>query len=129
LRLIRVALFEGGNPICTVLRWQLYATVVAALIAASWQGLHGAYSALLGGFVNMTAGAFFAWLAARGDDKTTAGERLYALFRAEAGKVILIGAQLWLVLATYKHLVPATFFAVFFLTVMLFTTAFVAQQQ
>lgn len=126
--MIRVALLDGGKPIRTVLRWQLYATVVSALIAASWRGSDGAYSALLGGFINIVAGAAFAWLALRGDNRT-AGAGLYALFRAEASKVILIIAQLWLVLALYKQVVLGAFFGTFFLTVILSTMAFIARDR
>ena len=125
---MRVALLNGGKPIRTVLRWQLYATVVSALIAASWRGSHGAYSALLGGFINIVAGAAFAWLALRGDSRT-AGAGLYALFRAEASKVILIVAQLWLVLALYKQVVLGAFFGTFFLTVILSTMALIARDR
>jgi ATP synthase protein I len=128
LRVIRVALFKGGKPIRAVLRWQLCATVVAALIAAAWQGSHGAYSALLGGFINVAAGAVFGWVAARGDN-SSAGETLHALFRAEASKVILIVAQLWLVLTVYKEIMLAAFFGTFFLTVILFTMAFFARER
>lgn len=126
--MIRVALLNEGKPIRTVLRWQLCATVVSALIAASWHGPHGAYSALLGGFTNVVAGAAFGWVAARGN-KRTAGEALHALFRAEASKVILIVLQLWLALTVYREIVLAAFFGTFFLTVILFTMAFFAPER
>lgn len=126
--MIRVALLNGGKPIRTVLRWQLYATVASALIAAFWRGSNGAYSALLGGLINVTAGAVYGWVAARGNNRT-AGETLHALFRAEASKMILIVAQLWLVLAIYKEIVLAAFFGTFFLTVILFTMAFFARER
>jgi ATP synthase protein I len=128
LRVIRVALLIGGKPIRTVLRWQLYATIVSALIAVYWQGSHAAYSALLGGFINIAAGAVFGWMVARGDS-STAGEALHVLFRAEASKVILIVAQLWLVLAAYREIVLAAFFGTFFLTVILFAMAFIARER
>lgn len=126
--MIHVALLGGGKPVRTVLRWQLYAAVVAALVAALWQGFHGAYSALLGGAVNMVAGAVSAWFALRGES-STAGAALYALFRAEAVKVILIVAQLWMVLALYKHVVLGAFFGTFFLTVILSTMGFIVRDR
>lgn len=126
--MIRVALLDRGKPLRTVLRWQLCATLVSALIAAYWQGRHGAGSALLGGFINIVAGAAFAWLALGGDSRT-AGMALHAFFRAEAGKVILIVAQLWLVLALYKQVVLGAFFGTFFLTVILSTMAFIARDR
>jgi len=125
---INVALLNGGKPIRTVLRWQLYATIASALIAAFWRGPHGAYSALLGGFVNVVAGAAFAWLASRSEGRT-AGLALHAIFRAEAGKIMLIIAQLWLVLALYKQIVLGAFFGTFFLTVILSTMALIARDR
>ena len=111
-----------GKPIRTVLRWQLLATVASTLIAGIWLGLHGALSALLGGLVNFTAGAVFGWLATH-SRKRTAGEALVGLIRAEAVKVSLIVAQLWLVLANYEALVPGPFFGTFVLTVIFFSMA------
>ena len=111
-----------GKPVRTVLRWQLYATAASMLIAAFWSGSHAAFSALLGGLINVTAGAVFG-LVATHSRKGTAGEALIALMRAEAGKVLLIVVQLWLVLAYYKALVLAPFFATFFLTVIFFSMA------
>jgi ATP synthase protein I len=124
----RVAFLDAGRPVRAALRWQLYAGIVSAVIAAWWRGPHGAYSALLGGFINIVAGAAFAWLGLRSGSRD-AGFVLYGLFRAEAGKVILIVAQLWLVLALYKQVVLGAFFGTFFLTVMLSTVAFVARDR
>ena len=111
-----------GKPVRTVLRWQLYATVASMLIAAFWSGSHAAVSALLGGLINVTAGAVFG-LVATHSRKRTVGEALIALMRAEAWKVALIVVQLWIVLVYYKALVRAPFFATFFLTVILFSMA------
>lgn len=125
---IRVALVNGGRPIRTALRWKVYATVVSALIAGFLQGPHGAYSALLGGLVNIVAGAAFAWLALKTESRT-AGLALYALMRAEASKVFLVIAQLWLVLALYKQVVLGAFFGTFFLTIILSTIAFISRDR
>jgi ATP synthase protein I len=93
------------------------------LIAGLWFGRHGALSALLGGLINVTAGAVFGVVAAR-SSKRTAGEALVAVMRAEAGKVLLIVLQLWLVLVNYKQLVLAPFFCTFVVTVIFFSMAF-----
>jgi len=124
----RVALLVGGRPIRTVLRWLVYATVVSALIAGLWQGYHGAVSALLGGLINLTAGAAYGWIALRSSNRT-AGETLRALFRAEASKITLIVVQLWLVLSSYKQVVLAAFFGTFILTVILFSMAFFVRER
>ena len=112
-----------GKPVRTVLRWQLYATAASMLTAGLWMGLHGALSAFLGGFINFSAGAVFGWVAAR-SRKSTAGEALLGLMRAEAAKVALIVAQLWVVLASYKELELTPFFGTFILTVIFFSMAF-----
>ena len=113
---------DEGKPIRTVLRWQVYATATSMLIAGSWVGFHGASSALLGGLINVVAGAVFGWVARR-SRKRTAGEALLALMRAEAAKVALIVLQLCMVLALYKQLVPVPFFSTFILTVIFFSMA------
>jgi ATP synthase protein I len=118
-----VALGIESKPIRTVLRWQLYASLVLALVAGLWQGHQGAVSALLGGLVNVTAGLFFGWIVSRRSKGATAGEILRTLFRAEAGKVILIVIQLWLVLSIYKDVVPLVFIGSFMVTVLIFSAA------
>lgn len=112
-----------GKPVRTVLRWQLYATVALMLTAGLWMGLHGALSAFLGGFINLSAGAVFGWVATH-SRKNTAPEAMLGLVRAEAAKVALIVAQLWVVLVSYKQLVMAPFFGTFVVTVIFFSMAF-----
>ena len=120
--------FIEGKPIRTVLRWQVLATAASMLPAAFWMGLHGALSALLGGLINVTAGAVFGWVATH-SRKRTAAEALLAMLRAEALKVALIVAQLWLVLVYYKQLAPAPFFGTFVLTVIFFSMAFFVRER
>ena len=105
-----------------VLRWQAIVTVASAAIAFMWGGGHAALSAVLGGIVNITALVVFAvvYTVSR---PTTAGGTVAALFRAEASKIIVIIGQLWLVLTTYKAVVPVAFFATFIITVLLFRLA------
>jgi ATP synthase protein I len=118
-----VPLLVEGKPLRTVLRWQLYASAASMLIAAVWVGPHGAVSALLGGLINVAAGTVFGWVATH-SRKRTAAEAMLALVRAEAAKVVLIVAQLWVVLVSYKQLVLAPFFGTFILTVIFFSMAF-----
>lgn len=124
----RVALLIEGRPIRTVLKWQCYATAAIALIAGFLMGLPGALSALLGGLVNITAGAVFGVVATH-SRKRTAGEALIAMMRAEAGKVALIVIQLWLVLAYVKPLMLAPFFGTFVLTVIFFSAAIFVRER
>jgi len=123
-----VALKIESRPIRTVLRWQLYSTIAAALVAWLWQGFSGAASAALGGSINLAAGTVFGWFAARARG-AGAGEVLVALFRAEAGKVLVIVALLWLVLATYKQVALAAFFITFFWTALLFSAAILVRDR
>ena len=118
-------LIDEGKPLRTVLRWQLYLTAASMSIAGLVAGLHGALSALLGGLVNVVAGAVFGWVATRGSRRKTmaAGEAMLVVFRAEGVKIALIVMQLWLVLAHYKQIVLAAFFGTFVLTVILFSMA------
>ena len=115
-------LIDEGKPIRTVLRWQLYATAASMSIAALVMGFHGASSALLGGLVNVVAGAVSGWVATHSIGRT-AGQALLAVFRAEALRVALIVVQLGLVLAYYEEIVLAAFFGTFVLTVIVFSMA------
>ena len=124
----KVALANEGRPIRTVLRWQLYATAAAMLMAGFWIGFHGALSALAGGLINVVAGAVFGCIATH-SKKRTAGEVLRALYRAEAGKVGLIVVLLWLTLMHYKQIVHGAFFGTFILTVFFFSMAIVVRRR
>jgi ATP synthase protein I len=105
-----------------VLVWQASATLVIAAIAGVWAGFDGALSALLGGVINLSAGAVYAFLLALAPGKT-AGATMVAMFRAEAAKILVIIGQLWLVLATYKDAVLPALLAAFVVTVLLFRVA------
>jgi len=106
-----------SKPLRTVLRWQLYATAAMALGAGAIAGMHGAFSAVLGGIVSWAAGLVFAVMVSGGRVRT-AGEALRILFRAEASKIMLIIILLWLVLTTYQDVVPVAFFAAFIVSVL-----------
>ena len=110
------------KPIRRVLQWQAAATVVIAVIAGLWQGPHGALSAVLGGVVNIAAVVVYAVVLGI-SNPVSAGGTVAALFRAEACKILVIVAELWLVLTTYKDVVPAMFFGTFVITVLLFRMA------
>lgn len=115
------------RPIRTVLRWQVIVTAVTAVIAGVAAGTPGAVSALLGGGVNLAAGITYAFLLGLGLRNTPvpgAGTTLIALFRAEAGKVIVIVAGLWLALTAYADVVPMAVIAAFMATVIVFSMAF-----
>jgi ATP synthase protein I len=110
------------RPLVRVTRWQAVATLAIASVAWLWAGGHAALSAALGGIVNITAAVVFAAVLAI-SRPASAGGTVAALFRAEAGKVLVIVGQLLLVLTTYKEVVPAAFLASFVVTVLLFRLA------
>lgn len=97
-------------------------TVAMAAAAWLWGGGHAALSAALGGIVNITAVVVYAVVLAI-SRPTSAGGTVAAVFRAEAGKILVIIGQLWLVLTAYRDVVPVVFLATFVITVLLFRLA------
>ena len=105
-----------------VIGLQVLCTAAATLLSAWLAGLHGAISAALGGLIGIIAGLAFAVLAARSKSRS-AGEALYAAFRAEAVKLALMVLLLWIVLATYRNVVAIGLIGSFIATVLIFTMA------
>ena len=115
------------KPFRTVVKWQVIATAAVAAVAAALAGANGALSAMLGGVVNVAAGLVYGWLLGWGLGAKAipdAGTALGAMFRAEAGKILVIVGGLWLALSTYRDLVPGAFFTAFVITVVVFSLAF-----
>ena len=110
------------RPFRIVLGWQVIAAAVLALLAAFQWGWDGAFSAVLGGAVNLVAGSAYAWRVSRAQARS-AGEAVATMFRAWGIKVLLIVAQLLLVLSLYRDIVHAAFFAAFVVTVVVFAAA------
>ena len=123
----RVAFKIESKPLRIVLRWQLYATAALALGAGSVAGTHGALSAALGGLVSWSAGLVFALLVS-GKRVRTAGETLRILLRAEASKIMLMLFLLWLVMTTYRDVVPVMFFAAFIVAVLVSQAALLVSE-
>jgi ATP synthase protein I len=113
-----------SKPIRAVLLWQLIATSVLALVAGMLEGVHGAASAGLGGGVSVVAGLGFAavtqWMCR---DKSAGGTLVTAL-QAEGVKIGLAVTLLWVVLASYKDVVPAACVGSFIVTILVFSMAF-----
>jgi ATP synthase protein I len=115
------------RPIRIVLRWQVIATAVLSLAAALLWGGDGAISAALGGGVNVTAGWLYGWRVSRG--RSTAGDTIRTLLRAEAIKVLAIVLQLWGVLTYYRDIVHVAFFGAFVVTVIVFAAAIAVRDE
>jgi ATP synthase protein I len=116
-----------SKPLRTVLRWQLYATAAMTFGAEIMGGMHAAFSAALGGFISWAAGLVFALLVSGGRVRS-AGETLRILFRAEAGKIMLMIFLLWLVLTAYQEVVPVMFFAAFIVSVLVSQAALLVRE-
>ena len=115
------------RPIRIVQRWQIIVTAVLALVGLILWGRDGALSAALGGAINVIAGWVYGWRVSQGEART-AGEALRTMFRAEGIKVLLIVVQLWAVLASYRDIVHAAFFAAFVVTVGVFAAAIAVRE-
>jgi ATP synthase protein I len=115
-----------SRPIRTTLRWQLIVSAALAVVAGLIWGMHGAISAALGGLVNVAAGWAYGWLVTR-RTRQSAGQALATMFRAEAVKVALIVALIWLSIANYREMVVASFLIAFVITVLVSATAIVVK--
>ena len=74
----------------------------------------------------MVAGWAYGWLVTR-SARQSAGQALATMFRAEAVKVALIVAQLWLLITHYRDMVVASFLIAFVITVLVSATAIVVK--
>ena len=110
------------RPFRAVLVWQAAATIAIAAVSGLLAGVHGALSAVVGGVINLSAGAVYAFVLAIAPPKT-AGATIAALFRAEAAKILVIIGLMWLVLSTYRDAVLPALVAAFVVTVLLFRVA------
>lgn len=111
-----------SKPIRTILRWQVWATLIAMLAGAVVAGAHGALSAVLGGLVGLLPGVI-SGAVATGSNAQSAGGIVVAALTAEAVKIGLIVVLLWVVLATYEAVVALAFLGSFLVTALMFTMA------
>jgi len=119
---------RAAKAIHKVLRWQLYAGLALMLVGGCWAGIHGAVSALLGVFINITAGWAYAASISR-SRSPTAVDTLRTLIRAEATKIALIVLQLWLVFKHYHDLAPLIFIAAFIVGALMLPLALLVEEQ
>src|SRR5260221_4353487 len=116
-----------SRPIRIVLWWQVIATAGLAVVAAGFEGMHGAVSAMAGGSVSLIAGTASALVAARGGAKSAGGILVGAL-AAEGVKIGLILVLLPAVLLAYRGIVMLPVFASFLVTVTIFAMAFFVRE-
>jgi ATP synthase protein I len=102
-----------------MLLWQAVATAAVAAVAGVWAGGNAAWSAVLGGAVNLAANAMYGF--AYGLMRPTGpGGAVIAAVRAEASKILLVLVLLLAVVVLFRELVLAAFLATFILTALLF---------
>ena len=115
-----------SRPIRIVLKWQLAATAVAAVMAALIAGQHAAASAAAGGAVSIVAGAAAAIAALR--RAKSAGGVLAGALRAEAVRIGVALVLLWLVLSNYPQAAVGVLLATFVVTMLIFSMAFFVRE-
>jgi ATP synthase protein I len=111
------------TPVLTVLKWQLVATAALALISGLTAGWHGAFSALAGGAISITAGLSAALAASLGAGRS-AGSVVIGALRGEAVKLGVAVLLLWLVLVNYRDAVVGALIATLIVTLVIFGMAF-----
>ncbi len=95
---------EQNNVFSKMLRWQLIATVIVALIAFVISGIHASSSAIAGG-LSVVIAAYVASKVAQRSSKE-ASTILINMLKAEAIKILLIVILLFITFKLYKQLVP-----------------------
>jgi ATP synthase protein I len=115
------------RPIRTVLMWQLLATATIAAAAVVLADMTAALSAAAGGAVSLIAGAASALVACASRAKS-AGRVLAGALRAEAVKLVVALALLWLVLANYPQTAVGVFLGTFVVTMLIFSMAFFVRE-
>lgn len=106
----------------TVLWYQAIVTVSIALIIGVVGGVHWGVSALLGGLISMVAGLTYGLMTYR-VGKSSAGNALVSMMRAESAKLVVIILLLGLVFAGYEEIFGAGFIGTFIVTTLIFSLA------
>lgn len=111
-----------SRPIRVALGWQGVAALALTSIAWAAAGPHGGLSALLGGLVGIVAVVVSAAVGSIGGTGSP-GLALLAVLRAEAVKIALIVALLWLVLKIYKDASVVWFIGSFLVSILILVLA------
>ena len=112
----------GSRPLRAALSWQLGATAAIASVAGIADGLHAAFSAVLGGAVIIVANGAYALVVGLSPLRS-AGVTIRIMLRAETVKIALIVVGLWLVFSVYRDVVPLPFIGSFVVAVLLWPVA------
>ncbi len=112
----------GNRPMRAAAAWQLAATVISAAVAGLLGGMHAAISAVLGGALIVVANVAYACTVSLSAPRT-AGATIQTLLRAEAVKVALIVAGLWLVFTGYREVAALPLVCTLIVTVLVWPVA------
>lgn len=99
----------SNSVFSSMLRWQLVATGVVALVALFIFGVHAGISAVAGG-LSVVVAAFAASKIAQRSNKE-ASAILINMLKAEAIKILLVVILLFITFKVYKQLVPMALIA------------------
>ncbi len=99
----------SNSVFSNMLRWQLVATGVVALVALFIFGVHAGISAVAGG-LSVVVAAFVASKIAQRSNKE-ASAILINMLKAEAIKILLVVILLFITFKVYKQLVPIALIA------------------
>lgn len=99
----------SNSVFSNMLRWQLVATGVVALVALFIFGVHAGISAVAGG-LSVVVAAFVASKIAQRSNKE-ASAILINMLKAEAIKILLVVILLFITFKVYKQLVPMALIA------------------
>lgn len=89
-----------------MMRWQVSATAVVAVLAYILSGVHACLSVLAGGFAVLVGAFIAAKIAARSEGNTEPTAVLFNLLKAEAIKIVVIAVLLFATFKVYQQLVP-----------------------
>lgn len=99
-----------GSPVKHILFAQAGATLLLAM-ALVWHGRIAAYSALTGGLICVAANTYAAWRAHKPSTRESAAGTLSNLYRAEIGKLVMIGASFIAVFTGWEEVHVGAFVA------------------
>lgn len=99
----------SNSVFSSMLRWQLVATGVVALVALFIFGVHAGISAVAGGLSVVVAAFVASKIAQRSNKETSA--ILINMLKAEAIKILLVVILLFITFKVYKQLVPMALIA------------------
>ena len=116
-----------SKALITVFWWQALATLIIVAIAGWVAGMHGAISAGLGGTTSMLAGVAAGLLLQRRKAKV-AVDMVVVAISAEAVRIALMLAAMWLIFAIYDKVVAGSLIGAFIVTVLIFSMAFFVRE-